>query len=451
VTPRRAPRESSLLRWAAALRSRYAVPDRFRPKAGTGLQDWVWLRLPRLLALGSHVPGAVHHWSEVRQSTNTLRERVREVVRRESRRGPTRSLAAASPSPSAAALIRTPDIGRPRVEGVAPPAVRLPSNRFELSLAGARSGAVSAASHAPTAGPAIARALSRDVLRELVTTPAPSASAPPLPFLVVPSPPILVTLPRPFLVARSQHFLVASPGGSRAVLPGRTSVTAPGVPPEFRREQGTRASGRARIASTPAPAAATSIRLPAPSAVTPLARIDLGAPMRQPALPSRRLLARRPRTSAPDPAPLYPPLATASDLPAPSWPSSLAISTVAAASELHSASRSAFPAAFAQDPFSLRRDAPREPLPVVHRGRSGVQGGQEQAASSAKGATPAPDAERIRRQVEERVERTLVERMERLVARELSPDAAPLSRLSERVSAELSEALVLERERLGWS
>jgi len=91
------------------------------------------------------------------------------------------------------------------------------------------------------------------------------------------------------------------------------------------------------------------------------------------------------------------------------------------------------------------------PLTVVHHGRPGVQGGTEHAAVSAKGTAAALDPETIRRQVEERVERTLVERMEKLVARELSADAAPLSRLSEMVSTELSEALVLERERLGWS
>jgi hypothetical protein len=129
----------------------------------------------------------------------------------------------------------------------------------------------------------------------------------------------------------------------------------------------------------------------------------------------------------------------------------VALTAVAAASELHAASRTAFPTALGEEPFAIRREAVMPPLPVVHRGGSGVQGGPEHAASSANGAAPALDPERIRRQVEERVERTLVERMERLVARELSADAAPLSRLSERVSAELSEALVLERERLGWS
>jgi hypothetical protein len=235
------------------------------------------------------------------------------------------------------------------------------------------------------------------------------------------------------------------------LLPGRTSAAAPFVSPALPREQGRRASGRARIASTPAPAAATRIRLPAPSAVTPLTRFDLGPPMRKPALPSRRLLARRSRASAPDPAPPHPPLATAADLPAPSWPSSLAITAVAAASELHAASRTAFSMARAEEPFALGREAAMPPLPVVHRGGPGLPGGAEHPAVSAKGDAPVLDPERIRRQVEERVERTLVERMERLVARELSADAAPLSRLSERVSAELSEALVLERERLGWS
>ncbi len=66
-----------------------------------------------------------------------------------------------------------------------------------------------------------------------------------------------------------------------------------------------------------------------------------------------------------------------------------------------------------------------------------------------------PDAESIRRTVEESVERTVVERVvqhvERLVARGLSAESAPWQRISERVSADLSEALVLERERLGWS
>lgn len=95
--------------------------------------------------------------------------------------------------------------------------------------------------------------------------------------------------------------------------------------------------------------------------------------------------------------------------------------------------------------------AATEGLPVVRRAAQGFHAGPEEGPGRTKGGAPAPDPERIRRQVEERVERTLVERMERLVARELSVDSAPFSRLSERVSAELSEALVLERERLGWS
>jgi hypothetical protein len=146
------------------------------------------------------------------------------------------------------------------------------------------------------------------------------------------------------------------------------------------------------------------------------------------------------------------PRATLADPLAPSWPSAIQLAAPAVRSVAHGASRTTGPAAVAEEPFAVRQaPAETEPLPIVHRGTHGPAAGLELVRASTKGVATVPDLESIRRQVEERVERTIVERMERLVARELSADSAPLSRLSERVSTELSEALVLERERLGWS
>jgi hypothetical protein len=117
---------------------------------------------------------------------------------------------------------------------------------------------------------------------------------------------------------------------------------------------------------------------------------------------------------------------------------------------LSGASRADGPLPDATHPVAWPRPADAFRLPLLDRRATG-SARLEYVRASVPGAAALPDAESIRRQVEERVERTLVERMERLVARELSADSAPLSRISERVTAELSEALVLERERLGWS
>ncbi len=440
MTPRRAAIGSSVLRWAARLQSRYAFPDRFRPKVGAGVQDWVWLRLPRFSAMGAAGPRAVHHWSQVRGSTDTVRERVSEVVRHELQRARLRPIAGTSPSPSAPSFTRTPNAGRPRVKVDAPPAVRFPPQRLELPLAKAQSAAMGAAPQPPTTGPAISRAASQDIIRELVTTP----------FLVAPPRPILSASPPPFLGSRSQHFVVVSPRDLRGLAPGRTGDAPARASSELPREHRGRGAGHVRD-STTAPAPAASARMPAPSALTPLRGVDHGLPARVPTSPSSGLLARRIRAKAADPMPPIRLSAMHADPPALSWPSPLAPATPAM-SELHVARRSASPPELLGEAFAFRREvAATEGLPVVRRAAQGFHAGPEEGPGRTKGGAPAPDPERIRRQVEERVERTLVERMERLVARELSVDSAPFSRLSERVSAELSEALVLERERLGWS
>jgi hypothetical protein len=121
-------------------------------------------------------------------------------------------------------------------------------------------------------------------------------------------------------------------------------------------------------------------------------------------------------------------------------------------SVVHGAGRAGGPAAFQKAPSTIRHEpAETERLPLVHRGAPESPAGLEYVRAGAKSEARAPDPESIRRQVEERVERTIVERIEKLVARQVSADAAPLSRICERVSAELAEAVVLERERLGWS
>jgi hypothetical protein len=118
---------------------------------------------------------------------------------------------------------------------------------------------------------------------------------------------------------------------------------------------------------------------------------------------------------------------------------------------VHGASRADGLAARQEVPSTIHEPAATEPLPLVHRGAPASPAGLEYVRASAKSGDRVPDPESIRRQVEERVERTIVERIERLVARQVAADVAPLSRICERVSAELAEALVLERERLGWS
>jgi hypothetical protein len=119
---------------------------------------------------------------------------------------------------------------------------------------------------------------------------------------------------------------------------------------------------------------------------------------------------------------------------------------------VHGANRARGPATFQEAPSTIRYEpAETERLPLVHRGAPESPASLEYVRASAKSGDRVPDPESIRRQVEETVERTIVERIERLVARQVSADAAPLSRICERVSTELAEALVLERERLGWS
>ena len=144
------------------------------------------------------------------------------------------------------------------------------------------------------------------------------------------------------------------------------------------------------------------------------------------------------------------PRAMLADALTPSWPLPLPVPASPPLRVIDGAVRSTGPTALPEHAPVRTEPAEGERLPFVHRGVPGSRAALEYVRTSGKSVAAAPDPESIRRQVEERVERTIVERMESLVARELSPDSAPLSRLSERVAQDLSQALVLERERLGW-
>jgi hypothetical protein len=190
------------------------------------------------------------------------------------------------------------------------------------------------------------------------------------------------------------------------------------------------------------------VRTLAPCAVPSLRSIEHGVPPRtRTALPGRPG-ARRFTRKATDPVPSSQSTAALADPPAPSWPSP--VPAAAVPSILYAVGRATGNAALEEGPSAIRNEpVETERLPLVQA--QGSPAGLEYVRASVKSVAPVPDPETIRRQVEEKVERTIVERTETLVARELSADSAPFSRLRERVFAELSEALVLERERLGWS
>lgn len=436
------PRRPSLVRWTAALRSRYAFPARWRREPVAGLRAWVWLRPCRWFERSLQGP-TVHHWQETR-SILTAPERVREIVERVL---PTRPPSSAGPMSSSTRPLATP------------PAAATGSTELRLQTERGMLRAPAPAPGKPEASLRRRREDRTDPARQVVVLQAsparPRHSS---------RPPLRSATPRPAreVVSHARLLQLPAPSSPLAAAPPPLRLAPSAVPTslergsqdrparassELLREHAIRAAGRTP-ASTAKAAPAGSVRTSAATAA-PLVPVERPWPLRprlsapsRPGIASASAAASR---SATPPAPPWPPLVRPEAL-APLRPATAAAHVV---HETRGTARAALrveSAPFEQGP------AARHP-PLVVRPRR--PGDLEYVRASAPAGSAVPDAESIRRQVEESVERTVVERVvqrvEKLVARELSPESAPVQRISERVSAELSEALVLERERLGWS